>query len=393
LSRLLIQAASESLEPTPCYAGAASAPASQSANRPHVSGVGRRGQCRMEYGCVDQQLPSMPRRIPSQQLTPPGKGKIARLRRPAAICVLILGGLQLCPASSQTPAQPLQSSIANAEEPITPIPDPPNTDPRKMKLGERLFGNPRLSHGNSRSCTSCHDLGTNGASTNSQDVGLDGSSLPLNTPTVFNAALSFRFGWEGKLRTVESDVKAALENPEIMGTSMSELSERLAADPDMRREFTDVYGSGPDAGNIVDAIASFERSLVTPGGRFDRWLAGDAAALSEGELDGYRLFKSLGCVSCHQGVNIGGNLFERHGIFHPLASPKPEILRVPSLRNVATTPPYFHDGSARTLDDAVRRMGLAQLNTTLTDQQVKAIVAYLQTLTGKYRGAPVGASP
>ena len=103
------------------------------------------------------------------------------------------------------------------------------------------------------------------------------------------------------------------------------------------------------------------------------------------------MFKSLGCVSCHQGVNIGGNLFQRHGIFHPLASPKPEILRVPSLRNVATTPPYFHDGSAPTLEDAVRKMGMAQLNSTLTDQQVKAIVAYLRTLTGKYRGVPVGA--
>jgi cytochrome c peroxidase len=161
----------------------------------------------------------------------------------------------------------------------------------------------------------------------------------------------------------------------------------------MRREFTAVYGNGPDASNIVDAIASFERTLVTPDSRFDRWLAGDAAALSTDELDGYRLFKSLGCVSCHQGVNVGGNLFERHGIFHPLASPKPEILRVPSLRNVATTPPYFHDGSAQTLDDAVRKMGLAQLNSTLTDQQVNAIVSYLRTLTGKYRGALVGTSP
>jgi cytochrome c peroxidase len=122
-------------------------------------------------------------------------------------------------------------------------------------------------------------------------------------------------------------------------------------------------------------------------------LAGDAAALSTDELGGYRLFKSLGCVSCHQGVNIGGNLFERHGIFHPLASPQPEILRVPSLRNVATTAPYFHDGSAQTLDDAVRKMGLAQLNSTLTDQQVNAIVAYLRTLTGKYRGVPVGTPP
>jgi cytochrome c peroxidase len=119
---------------------------------------------------------------------------------------LILGSLQLSPAPSQTSAPPLQSNSATAEEPITPIPEPPTADPRKTKLGERLFGDARLSHGNSRSCASCHDLGTNGASTNRQDVGLDGSSLPLNTLTVFNAALSFRFGWEGKLRTVESDV-------------------------------------------------------------------------------------------------------------------------------------------------------------------------------------------
>ena len=98
-------------------------------------------------------------------------------------------------------------------------------------------------------------------------------------------------------------------------------------------------------------------------------------------------------VSCHQGVNIGGNLFQRHGIFHPLASPQPEILRVPSLRNVATTPPYFHDGSAPTLEKAVRRMGVAQLNSTLTNPQVAAIAAYLRTLTGTFRGRPVGASP
>lgn len=126
---------------------------------------------------------------------------------------------------------------------------------------------------------------------------------------------------------------------------------------------------------------------------FDRWLAGDATALSTDELDGYDLFKSPGCGSCHQGVNIGGNLFQRHGIFHPLVSPDPAILRVPSLRNVATTPPYFQDGSAPTLDDAVRKMGKAQLNTMLTDPQVTAIVAFLHSLTGNYRGKPVGAAP
>jgi cytochrome c peroxidase len=309
------------------------------------------------------------------------------------ICALMLGSLQSCPATPQSLVQPAESNSTIAEEPITAIPEPPTVDPLKIKLGERLFGDPRLSHDNSRSCLSCHDLRTNGASLKSQDVGLDGSSLPLNTLTIFNAALNFRFGWEGKLRTLESDTEAALENPQIMGTNIFELAEKLAADPDMHRDFTAVYGGRPDAGNILDAIASFERTLVTPGSRFDRWLAGDAAALSTEETDGYGLFKSLGCVSCHQGVNIGGNLFERHGIFHPLASPKPEILRVPSLRNVATTAPYFHDGSAQTLDDAVRKMGLAQLNSTLTDQQVKAIVAYLRSLTGNYRGTPVGTSP
>jgi cytochrome c peroxidase len=347
--------------------------------------------------CVDQNLPNMPLRYISSRLTLFGKGRVARAafqwRWPVAIGALVLGGLQLFPALSQPLTQPLQSNGTPVEEPITPIPALPAIEPRKIKLGARLFDDVRLSYDNSRSCSSCHDLGTNGASRKDHDVGFDGSNLPLNTLTVFNAALSFRFGWEGKLRTIEADVKASLENPQVMGSSISGLAKKIAVDADIRGEFTAVYGRGPDAENIVDAIASFERTLVTPGSRFDRWLAGDAAALSAEEVDGYRLFKSLGCVSCHQGVNIGGNLFERHGIFHPLASPQPEILRVPSLRNVATTAPYFHDGSAQSLDDAVRKMGLAQLNSTLTEQQVKAIVAYLQTLTGNYRGTPVGAPP
>ena len=320
--------------------------------------------------------------------------RTARYHRCAIIvCVLIYGCLHPSAAPSQSIEEPLEPNSTTADEPITPIPAPPTTESPKIELGRRLFGDPRLSHDNSRSCSSCHDLGTNGASTKSHDVGLDGSSLPLNTLTVFNAALNFRLGWEGKFHTLESNAEALLDNPQIMGMSIPEVVEKLDADPDMRQEFTAVYGNGPDASNVLDAIASFERTLVTPDSRFDRWLAGDAAALSRDELDGYRLFKSLGCVSCHQGVNVGGNLFERHGIFHPLASPKPEILRVPSLRNVATTPPYFHDGSAQTLDDAVRKMGLAQLNSTLTDQQVNAIVSYLRTLTGKYRGALVGTSP
>ena len=309
------------------------------------------------------------------------------------ICILIPGGLLLSSAMPQPLVQWQQTNSIISEEPITPIPSLPPIDPLKVRLGERLFGDPRLSRDNSRSCSSCHDLGSNGATKVSHDSGFDGSSLPLNTPTVFNAALSFRFGWEGKMRTIEADVKASLQNPQIMGADIAELAEKLDANSGLRREFMAAYGRSPDTKNVVDALVSFQRTLMTPGSRFDRWLAGDGGALSAEEQDGYRLFKSLGCVSCHQGVNIGGNLFQRHGIFHPLASPKPEILRVPSLRNVATTAPYFHDGSAATLDDAVRKMGMAQLNSTLTDQQVSAIVAYLQTLTGEYRGVPLGASP
>ena len=134
------------------------------------------------------------------------------------------------------------------------------------------------------------------------------------------------------------------------------------------------------------------RSLVTPDSRFDQFLKGDIAALTAEEHRGYQLFQSLGCISCHQGVNIGGNLFERHGIFHPLAAPQPEFLRVPSLRNIATLAPYFQDGSSPTLDEAVRKMASAQLDQSLADQ-VASLVAFLHTLTGKFHGVPVKAPP
>ena len=129
----------------------------------------------------------------------------------------------------------------------------------------------------------------------------------------------------------------------------------------------------------------------TPGSRFDRWLAGEADAITPEELSGYQMFKSLGCITCHQGVNVGGNLFQRHGVFHPLGSPEPVLLRVPSLRNVATTAPYFHDGSAPTLPEAVKMMGIAQLDRVLTDQQIAAIVDLPQH-ADRYLSGSVGAA-
>jgi cytochrome c peroxidase len=285
-----------------------------------------------------------------------------------------------------------QAPGLSEQEPITPIPAAPDADPLKLGLGERLFADPRLSRDGRLTCLSCHDVHTNGADDKKRRVARDGSKLPFNTLTVFNATLSFRLNWEGNFRTLESQTESSLENGANLATNATEVVKKLDTDPEMVRQFTRAYGQPPDRTSLLDAIATYERSLVTPGSRFDLWLEGDTAALSAKEQNGYQLFKSLGCVSCHQGVNVGGNLFERHGIFHPLAFPKPEILRVPSLRNVATTPPYFHDGSAPTLQDAVRKMALAQLDQTLTDQQVDTIVAFLNTLTGTYRGVPVVAA-
>jgi len=299
--------------------------------------------------------------------------------------------LMLLLLTGPVPARTPGSDDAVPSEPITPIPPPAPADPLKLALGERLFDDPRLSHDGSRACASCHDVRTNGADNKQHDRSSDGTPLSLNTNTLFNAALSFRLGWAGQFRTLEAQAEGSLIDPDFMATTIEEVIGRLKADPGLTHQFEEAYGRGPDKASLLDAIAVYERSLVTPASRFDRWLEGDANALSPQEQSGYALFKSLGCISCHQGVNVGGNLFERHGIFHPLASPKPEILRVPSLRNVATSPPYFHDGSAPTLGDAVRKMGFAQLNQTLSDDQIQDVVAFLQSLTGSYRGAPVAA--
>ena len=303
-------------------------------------------------------------------------------RRKARLFLALIWVAAVLPSAAQAPP-PKAGAI---QEPITPIPEAPTQDPRQVALGGRLFHDKRLSHNNAYSCNSCHDTATNGA-----EAGRSSEVPPpdLNTPTVFNAALSFRLNWEGDLRTLESHVDQTLRNPRRMGSSPYEALEKLRADQNLSREFREAYGREMDSASLLGAIATYERTLLTPGSRFDRWLEGDAHAISAEELEGYRLFRSLGCISCHQGVNVGGNMYQRHGIFHPLGSPKPEIVRVPSLRNVAVTPPYFHDGSAATLRQAVKAMGNAQLDREITDEQTTAIVAFLNTLTGNYLGKPV----
>src|SRR5262245_13019423 len=176
------------------------------------------------------------------------------------MCVVALASLQQSLALSQAIEQPVEPGSVALQEPITPIPAPPALDPLRVRLGERLFRDSRLSRDNSRSCVSCHDLSGNGASGKSLDQGVDGSPLPLNTPTVFNAALSFRLGWEGQYRSLDGQTTALIESSHAMDTTLAEIVRRLTSDPDMRGQFVAAYGRLPDARNIVDAIATFERT-------------------------------------------------------------------------------------------------------------------------------------
>jgi cytochrome c peroxidase len=304
----------------------------------------------------------------------------------AAAALLLVPGY-LAPGSGSTHESNTPPAL---DEPITPVPPAPAFDQRKIALGEQLFRDVRLSRWNTHGCSTCHDPDSNGSTEHTAAVIRSQAGRNFDVPTIFNAALSFRLSWEGKYRSLEEQAAASLVSHTTMNSSVQETVVKLNGDPAETQLFRNTYGHGPDAASLLDAIATYERSLVTPGSRFDRWLAGDAGALSAQELAGYRLFKSLGCVSCHQGVNVGGNLFQRHGIFRPLGRREPVMLRVPSLRNVAQTAPYFHDGSAPTLEDAVRKMGAAQLNFNLSDEQITTIVAFLHTLTGNYKGHPVG---
>ncbi|ADG11509.1 cytochrome-c peroxidase [Caulobacter segnis] len=267
---------------------------------------------------------------------------------------------------------------------------PPSAqEAREIALGELLFGDTRLSGDGKRSCVTCHDVTTNGASGRERDLTPQGQPLPVNTPTVFNAARNFRLNWSGNARTLESQARASLQNPSIMGADLTKVARVLAADAATAERFHDTYRRDPRPEDIVRALARYEATLITPGSRFDHYLMGEALALSAGEQRGYKLFQSVGCASCHQGVNVGGNLYQRSGVFHPAAKADSPVLRVPSLRNVATTAPYFHDGSAETLEDAVRAMGRAQLNRVLTADQVADIAAFLRSLNGVYRDRPV----
>ncbi len=295
--------------------------------------------------------------------------------------------------------------FAQADEPIKPIPVSSKLDSRTVALGERLFHDKRLSKDNSISCASCHDLTQGGMDRRLRSVGIGGVIGSTNTPTVFNSGLNFRQFWDGRANSLEEQVNGPIHDGNEMDSSWAEVIAKLSKDADVVAQFNKIYSTGLQAGNVRDAIATFERSLLTPNSRFDKYLRGDKAALSADELKGYQLFKSYGCVSCHQGVNVGGNMFQTFGVMDDYFGKRRKItmadlgrynvtknendkhvFKVPGLRNVVLTAPYFHDGSAKNLNEAVDVMFRYQLGRMATPQDKELIIKFLGTLTGEYRG-------
>jgi cytochrome c peroxidase len=301
------------------------------------------------------------------------------------------------------------TGAAPTEEPITPVPVAQRLDADKVALGERLFHDARLSRGDRLACASCHVLAAGGDDGRAQPPGADGRPLTYNAPTVFNVALSARLNWRGNFRSLEEQAEAVLLDPRLMGTSWPELLGKLAAEPGYAGAFEAVYGKGPTSWQVLDALATYERSLLTANAPFDRYLAGARDALTASEAQGYALFKAYGCVACHQGANIGGNLFQKFGVFADPPAEKPaltpadqgrftvtgleddrRVFRVPSLRNVAVTAPYFHDGRTTSLEEAVGIMAKSQLGRVLSEAEIGLIASFLRTLTGEHRGRPLG---
>ncbi len=289
-------------------------------------------------------------------------------------------------------------------EPVIPLKPYKNLDPRKVALGDRLYHDVRLSRDNTISCASCHDLATNGSDSRPSSIGINDAVGPIKAPTVYNAAYNFAQFWDGRAATLEEQVSGPIHNPIEMSSDWEQVLGKLRKDLELVELFNDIYPDGLTPDNIASAIADFERSLVTLDSPFDNWLKGDDSALNEQELRGYNLFKSYGCSSCHQGQNVGGNLFASMGAIGDYFGHRGKeivevdlgrfnvtgeeidryFFKVPSLRLAALQKFYFHDASQTRLEDAIRVMGRYQLGREIPDDDISAIAVFIRSLVGRH---------
>lgn len=287
---------------------------------------------------------------------------------------------------------------AGAAEPVDPIEPVKIDNPALVELGKMLFFEPRLSRSGFISCNSCHNLATGGVDNLQTSIGDRWEKGPINSPTVLNSFGQIAQFWDGRAKTLAEQAAGPIANPIEMASTHEQAVKVISSIPGYAPYFKKAFGdSKVDIGRITDAIAEFERTLVTPNARFDKWLKGDQNAITTEELKGYQLFKSSGCMICHNGAQLGGQSFQKMGTVHPYKTTNTSEgvkaisgrdqdrmrFKVPLLRNVELTYPYFHDGEAKTLEEAVNIMGDVQLGKRYKPEETAQIVAFLKTLTGE----------
>ncbi|MFY9993747.1 MAG: cytochrome-c peroxidase [Leclercia sp.] len=290
----------------------------------------------------------------------------------------------------------------NRNEPVQPVPKSLPVEARKVALGFRLYHDTRLSGDSTLSCASCHNLNAGGVDGRQTSRGVNGAVGPINAPTVFNATFNSEQFWDGRAANLQKQAGGPPLNPiEMASKSWEEIIAKLDVDPALKAAFEAVYPQGFSGDTITDAIAEYEKTLITPNAPFDNWLRGDDSALTAQQKRGYALFKENKCATCHGGVILGGRSFEPLGLKaeYDFGEVTPADIgrmnvtnevrdrlrqKVPGLRNVALTAPYFHRGDVPTLDEAVKLMLRYQVGTGLPQADVDDMVAFLESLTGVY---------
>jgi len=282
-----------------------------------------------------------------------------------------------------------------ADNLIVPIPKNMPYNKQKAKIGEMLFFDTILSKNKTVSCASCHNPSEGWADKRKVSIGVYGRKGIIQSPTVLNSRFNFVQMWDGRFANLKEQINGPIHNPVEMNMSNALVEKRLNSSKMYKKMFKKVYHKNYITYNMVtDAISEFEKALYTPDSKFDLYLKGKSK-LNKAEKKGYMLFKSYGCVICHNGVNVGGNSFQKIGVIHHMKDCAGDrysftknpidkcVYKVPSLRNVALTAPYFHNGSAKTLLDAVKMMGYYNLGIKIPENDAKYIVSFLKTLTGK----------
>ena len=292
----------------------------------------------------------------------------------------------------------LAAAAGPADEPIQPIRPAQDVNLAQVELGKKLFFDPRLSRSGFISCNSCHNLSMGGTDNLKTSIGHNWQQGPINAPTVLNSSLNVAQFWDGRARDLQEQAGGPIENPKEMAFSHTLTVHVLESIPGYLIDFKQVFGTDEiTIDEVTSAIAEFEKTLVTPNSDFDRWLLGEPEAITSDELAGYELFKTSGCAGCHNGEAVGGTSFQKMGLVAPYQTSNPAegrsavtgkdsdrfTFKVPTLRNVELTYPYFHDGEADTLAEAVDIMGRLQLGRTYTPEENAEIVAFLKTLTGE----------